>query len=192
VAGVTQADTPFPAPATLRELFLTFTGLAVRGFGGVLPWAQRVLVEEKNWLSNQDFAEMLSLAQILPGPNVCNLSLMVGHRYFGLRGAFVALAGMIAAPLVIVLLMATFYHQYAHLAVAQNIIKGMGAVSAGMLISMAMKVGRSQLSWRHGRWAWVWCVLSFVAVGLMRWPLFWVLLVLAPLALLTAGKDTQA
>ena len=84
-------------PASPTDLFLVFNGLALRGFGGVLPFAQRTLVEDRAWMSNDEFVEMLALAQVLPGPNICNLALMVGDRFFGLRGAFAALAGMIAA-----------------------------------------------------------------------------------------------
>jgi chromate transporter len=84
-------------PRSLMHLFLVFTGLALRGFGGVLPWAQRVLVEERRWLSREQFIETLAFGQLLPGPNVCNVAIMVGDRWFGWRGAVAALGGMLAA-----------------------------------------------------------------------------------------------
>lgn len=96
-------------PASLLALFLAFTRLALQGFGGVLAVAQRELVERLGWLSKEEFVEALAIAQVLPGPNVVNLSMMIGDRFFGLRGAIAALAGMLAAPAVIVLGLAALY-----------------------------------------------------------------------------------
>jgi hypothetical protein len=100
-----------PRPASLIELFLVFSALALRGSGGVLPWAQRVLVDDRGWLSREEFVEMLAFGQMLPGPNVCNVALMVGDRWFGWRGALAALGGMLAAPCVVVLSLAVLYGQ---------------------------------------------------------------------------------
>ena len=97
------------APRSKSELFVAFTWLALQGFGGVLAVAQRELVERLRWLSKEQFVELLSLSQVLPGPNVINLSLMFGDRHFGWRGALTAVAGMLAAPLVIVLALAALY-----------------------------------------------------------------------------------
>jgi chromate transporter len=100
-------------PRSLMHLFLVFSGLALRGFGGVLPWAQRVLVEERRWLSREQFIETLAFGQLLPGPNVCNVAIMVGDRWFGWRGAVAALGGMLAAPMLLVLGAAVLYGQVA-------------------------------------------------------------------------------
>jgi chromate transporter len=127
-------------PASPKELFVTFTVLALQGFGGVLAIAQRVLCEQKRWLTPEQFVEILSVGQVLPGPNVCNVALMVGDRFFGWRGAFAALAGMMAVPLVIVLLVTILYAQYAlHPAVA-GALKGMGAVAAGLIIGTGLRL----------------------------------------------------
>ena len=88
-------------PASPGELFRTFNALALQGFGGVLPVAQRVLVEQRQWLSREQFVEVLSLGQVLPGPNIVNVALMIGDRFFGLRGAAAALLGLLTAPLLI-------------------------------------------------------------------------------------------
>ena len=135
-------------PASPTDLFLVFNGLALRGFGGVLPFAQRTLVEDRAWMSNDEFVEMLALAQVLPGPNICNLALMVGDRFFGLRGAFAALAGMIAAPLALVLCLAALYSSLASQPIVARMLGGMSAVSAGLVIAMAIKLSVSQ---RAGR-----------------------------------------
>src|SRR5882757_2262177 len=101
------------APRSNRELFTAFTSLSLQGFGGVLPVAQRELVERRRWLSKEQFVEMLAVSQVLPGPNVVNLALMFGDRCFGLRGAFAALAGMLLVPLLIVLALTALYGQFA-------------------------------------------------------------------------------
>ena len=93
-------------PRSARDLFVAFTVLALQGFGGVLPVAQRELVEKRRWLTREQFAEALSIGQVLPGPNIVNMALMIGDRLFGWRGAVAAMAGILAAPLVIVLLLA--------------------------------------------------------------------------------------
>src|SRR6478672_11162766 len=98
-----------PQPKSLTDLFVSFTLLALQGFGGVLAIVQRELVEKKRWMTREEFIEDWAVAQIMPGPNVVNLSLMVGGRYFGLKGAMVALAGMLTVPLVLVLILALVY-----------------------------------------------------------------------------------
>lgn len=162
-------------PASLGQLFVVFTGLALRGFGGVLPWAQRAIVDEQRWLGQREFVEMLALAQVLPGPNVCNLALMVGDRYFGLRGAIVALAGMMLAPLAVVLTLAALYLNFSEVPTVAAALRGMGAAAAGLIIATAWKMARTQ---RHDRAGMLFVALAFVAVGVLRWPLVWVILVL--------------
>src|SRR6478672_5723973 len=102
-----------PQPKSLSDLFLSFTILALQGFGGVLAVVQRELVEKKRWMTREEFVEEWAVAQIMPGPNVVNLSMMIGDRYFGLRGALVALAGMLTVPLLVVLCLAVVYGHFA-------------------------------------------------------------------------------
>ena len=130
-------------PASLTELFVAFTLLAVQGFGGVLAVSQRMLCEQKRWLTQEQFVELLATSHVLPGPNVCNLALLVGERFFGWRGAFTALAGMFALPLAIVLALTVLYAQYAlHPAVA-GAVKGMGSVTAGLFIGTGLSLART-------------------------------------------------
>ena len=126
-----------PAPRSPGELFRAFSSMALQGFGGVLPIAQRELVERERWLTKAQFVELLSLGQVLPGPNVVNLALMVGDRYFGWRGALAALTGMLLAPLAIVLALAALYAQYASVPAVAGALRGMGAVAAGLVLAMA-------------------------------------------------------
>jgi chromate transporter len=172
-----------PRPQSCTELFLTFTALALQGFGGVLAVAQRVLVEHKRWLTREQFVEILALAQVLPGPNVCNISLMVGDRYFGLRGAFAALAGMMAVPLALVLAATALYSHYAEVPQVAGALRGMGAVAAGMIIGTALSLGSSITTSPLGRGAWLAAAAAtFALIGVARLPLVWVLPALGLLA----------
>jgi len=181
--------TPQPSQPALQgptspvHLFLAFNRLALRGFGGVLPWAQRTLVDEERWLSNHEFVEMLALAQVLPGPNIGNLALMVGDRFFGLRGALMALAGMFAAPLVIVLTLAVLYSGFADQPQVAAALRGMGAVSAGLIAAMALRLVQAR---RPDRIGWILLAATFTMVGLLRWPLVAVMLALGSLSVLLA------
>jgi chromate transporter len=179
-------------PAAPRELFTAFTLLALQGFGGVLAVAQRVLVEQRRWLTREQFVEILSVGQVLPGPNVCNVALMVGDRFFGWRGAFAALAGMMAVPLAIVLALTALYAQFADQPAVAGALKGMGAVAAGMIAGTAFKLAGALRANAMGLPA---CAAlaaaSFAAVGLLRWPLVWVLLGLGTLACGIAWRRLQ-
>ena len=168
---------PFNRPRSKTDLFLSFTWLALQGFGGVLAVVQRVLVEEKRWLTREQFVEDWAVAQIMPGPNVVNLALMIGGRYFGLAGALVGVAGMLAAPLVVVLLLAMAFGGVSDAAWAQGALRGMGAVSAGLIAAVGLKLIGALQSNPMGMPVCIGlAVLSFVGVGVMRWPLAWVLL----------------
>jgi chromate transporter len=175
-----------PRPASIGELFRVFNGLALRGFGGVLPFAQRTLVEERRWLTPQAFAEALSLAQVLPGPNICNLALMIGDRFFGLRGAFAALAGMMAAPMALVLALAALHGGFGREPLVARMLEGMAAASAGLILAMALKLASSLRG--RGVAGWIFAALAFVAVGPLRWPLLPVLVAGAGASVLVAWR----
>jgi chromate transporter len=168
-----------PGPASPGALFLAFTRLALHGFGGVLPWAQREIVEQRGWLSREEFAEMLAFGQLLPGPNVINLAIMLGDRYFGWRGALAGLAGMLLVPMMVVLSMALVYHQVIEWPVVQRAMSGMSAVAAGLIMATGLKLALAL----RGRWRWLaFGVAAFVGVGLLHLPLGWVFLALGPAA----------
>jgi chromate transporter len=173
-----------PEPAALNQprsktdLFVSFTLLALQGFGGVLAVVQRVLVEEKRWMTREQFVEDWAVAQIMPGPNVVNLSLMIGGRYFGLPGALAGLAGMLTAPLIVVLLLAMAFGGVSDAAWAQGALRGMGAVSAGLIAAVGLKLMSALRSNPMGMPMCIaLAVASFLGVGVMRWPLAYVLLV---------------
>lgn len=184
---------PRQQPRSLADLFLSFTVLALQGFGGVLAVAQRELVERKRWFTNEEFVEEWSVAQIMPGPNIINLAIMIGGRHFGWRGALAALAGMLAAPLVVVLLIALLYAQHASHPGVAGALRGMGAVAAGLIVATGLKLSPAL---RHNALGLKTCIglglLCFVAVALLRWPLAWVLLGLGAAACLLAYRKLRA
>lgn len=149
--------------------------MALQGFGGVLPVAERVLVHERKWLTSKEFVEMFAIAQTLPGPNVVNLSLMVGDRFLKLRGAFAALAGMLCFPMAIVLALTSLYQAYAAHPFAQRVLLGMAAVSVGMIAGMAVRLAKTQAGFRLG---WVIGAAAFIAVALIHVRVGVVILVL--------------
>lgn len=172
-----------PGPRSLTDLFMTLTRLALRGFGGVLPWAQRALVEERRWLTREEFVELLAFAQLLPGPNIVNLAQMLGDRYFGWRGALAALAGILLVPTLVLLAIFTLFAQYSSDPTVRAAMTGMAAVAAGLIMATAIKLA---LALRK-RWRWLaFGVGSFVLVGVLRVPLATTLLVLAPIAIAVA------
>lgn len=174
---------PRPRPQSLTDLFVSFTWLALQGFGGVLAVVQRELVENKRWLTREEFIEDWAVAQIMPGPNVVNLSLMIGARYFGLKGALTALAGMLVMPLLLVLLLAILYGQFSANPQVAGALRGMGAVAAGLIAATALKlVAGLKGNVLGNRLCAALGVLCFGAIALLRWPLVYVLLGLGGLA----------
>lgn len=174
-------------PASVRALFWAFTWLALQGFGGVVAIVQRELVERRRWLTREQFVEDWAVSQVLPGPNVVNLSLMIGDRYFGWRGGLAALAGLLTFPLLIVLILAVLLSGVSELPVVQGALRGMGAVAAGMITATGLKLVASLSQNVLGKLTcFVLAVLTFTAVALLRLPLIWVLLLLGGAAGLRA------
>ena len=182
-------DPPLAQPRSAGELFFTFNRLALQGFGGVLAIAQRELVERKRWLSREQFVEVLALSQVLPGPNVVNLALMFGDRFFGLRGALAALAGMLVVPMVIVMALTAAYAEFSRIAMVSGALRGMGAVAAGLIIATAFKLIGTLRKNRLGLpTAAAFSVLTFVMIALLHWPLVWVIVGLGAVAIAIAWQ----
>lgn len=153
----------------------------MQGFGGVLAVAQKELCDRRRWLTADEFLTLLSTAQVLPGPNVCNLSLMIGDRFFGWRGALAALAGMIALPLLTLLCVALALDHARHLPHIQSMLRGaltgIAAVAAGQIIGTVLKLAAPLKAHPLG-WPQAWTVagLAFGMMAWLRWPLIWILL----------------
>jgi len=163
------------ADITRAELFASFLKMGLLGFGGVLPWARRILVDERRWLGDREFAELIGLCQVLPGPNVVNLSVIIGARTHGPVGSLIALGGMLFVPVGVMLLIATFYASVAHEPLARNAIAGASAAAAGLILGTGIRLLRQARPPLRGLAS---GAAAFVAVGVLQWPLLWVLLVL--------------
>jgi chromate transporter len=174
---------PLARPHSLFDLFLSFTVLALQGFGGVLAVVQRELVERKRWLTREEFIEEWAVAQVMPGPNVINLAITLGWRYFGWRGALAGVAGMITCPLLVVLALALFYAEFAGNPHVSGALRGMGAVAAGLVTATSLKLLPALKSNVLGvPICAVLAVLAFVAIAWLKLPLAGVLVGLGVIA----------
>jgi chromate transporter len=163
----------------LAELFLSFAKVSLYGFGGVLPWARRLVVDEKRWMTAEEFNEAFSLSQFLPGPNIVNFSVVFGSRFRGPVGAALAFLGLLAPPVAIITLIGALYARYGDIDALRRVLAGISAAAAGLLIATAIKMAEPILRQRLGPAPFV-ALAAFAAIGMLRWPLPWVLAVLAP------------
>jgi chromate transporter len=172
-------------PANLRELFLGFLAIGARSFGGVLPWAYRTMIEERRWLTQADFAETIGLCQFLPGPNIGNASIVLGKRWFGLKGAIVAFLGLFALPFVWVIALGALYLEWASDPVVRAVVTGVGATGAGLFMGTSIKLGRA-LARKPAALA----IIGgcFLAVGIGRVSMVVVMPVAGALGVLAARK----
>jgi chromate transporter len=171
---------------TRLALFCAFSRITLSSFGGALFWSRRELVERRRWLTDREFVELLTIGQLLPGPNVLNLTVMVGHRFAGLTGALVGVAGYLGWPCLVVIGMGVLYQHYGNVPQVQQALAGMSKVAAGLLLATVIKL--AMVLPHHWR-PWLFGILAFVGVGVMRWPLLWVLAALAPWAIIFAWRE---
>jgi chromate transporter len=166
----------FPLPRISRAtLFASFLKMGLLGFGGVLPWARRVIVDERRWLDDREFAELIGLCQVLPGPNVVNLSVIIGARTHGPLGSLIAITGILFVPAGVMLLIAAFYASVAHEPLTRNAIAGASAAAAGLILGTATRMLRETRPPLRGLLT---GGAAFVTVGVLQWPLLWVIPVL--------------
>jgi len=175
---------PEPPPATVvptrRALFLGYLRIGLFGFGGVAAWARRVIVEERHWLTEREYAEVLGLGQVLPGPNVGNAAVMIGRRFHGLPGALLATGGIYCAPLIILVGLCLLYDRYGQLPNVAPAMAGIAAAAAGMVIGTAFKmVGKLKLAPE----AIGILILAAFAAAWLRLSLPLIVLALAPLSI---------
>jgi chromate transporter len=188
--------TPVPAspPSTLQSvsrktLFAGFLKMGLLGFGGVLPWARRIIVDEQRWLDDREFAELIGICQMLPGPNVVNLSVIIGSRSHGAAGSVIALTGMLFVPVGLMLLIATFYASVAHEPVARNAIAGASAAAAGLILGTALRL---LIQTRPPLRGLLTGAAAFIAVGVLQWPLLWVIVVLIVAGIAAEWRASRA
>ena len=185
----TMKQTESHKPRVSRfELFLAFSRISLSSFGGAIFWARRERVERQRWLTEREFVDVFTLGQLLPGPNVLNLTVIVGHRFAGWTGAAAAVAGFLGWPCLMVVGMGVLYQRYGALPQVQQALTGMSSVAAGLLLATVIKLAMVlPRGWRP----WLFGALAFVGVGVMRWPLLWVMGALAPWAVFAAWKELE-
>lgn len=169
-------------------MFTGFLQVGISGFGGVLPFARRMLVEQRRWLTEQEFTEVLSLAQFLPGPNIVNVAVIVGRRFQGPLGAAVAPFGLMLLPQVVVLVLAAVLAEFSEVEAVRGACRGIAAAASGLVLAMALRMAAPirRTAWQVGIGA-----IVFAAIGLARLPMLWVLAAVVPLALAIAWRRRQ-
>jgi chromate transporter len=168
-------------PPTVAALFWGFLSIGVIGFGGVLPWARRMMVEQRRWLSPAEFTDLLGLCQFLPGPNIVNLAVALGSRFRGLPGALAAVVGLISLPILIVISLGALYTAYSDQPMVARGAGGLAAAASGLVVATALKIA----SPLRGQWLGIAVALAVVgAIAILRLPLLPTLLVMAPASML--------
>ncbi len=189
-----MSDSPAPpsGPAAsqsfrppLAELFRAFVGVSLSGFGGALPWARRMIVERKGWMTTEEFNETFALSQFLPGPNSLNFAIVFGARFGGGAGAALAVVGLMGPPLAIVVVLAFLYERYGDIAVLSHVLAGIAAAATGLLVAMVIKMA-GPLFVRRWNSAPVVAILAFVGVAILHYPLPYVFVVVAPVSVALA------
>ena len=179
---------PDPQPSVrLADIFLLFGKIGLTSFGGGLSaWIYREVVDLRAWLSEEEFLAGLTLAQILPGPNVINISIYIGHRLRGWAGSVVAVLALLLPPMVVAVALLALFRNFSNLGWLHDLLEGIAAAAIGLTFSIGFRAARHATS--TNRWAPAVLVLVFVAIGVLRWPLIPVVLCVAPLAVLVARK----
>lgn len=168
-----------PIPSHL-DLFLGFAKVTVMGFGGTLPWTRRMFVDEKRWMTADEFNEAYAFCQFLPGPNIVNLTAIFGARLHGVTGALACWAGFLAMPFFFMVGIGALYAQFGDVGVLRRILGGLAAAAAGLLIATVAKMALPLC--RGIGPAPVVLVATAAAIGLMHWPLLWVMIVIVPIS----------
>jgi chromate transporter len=181
---------PVPAPPpqvrpTLGEIFIAFAKISLSGFGGVLAWSRRMMVEERRWLTPEQFNETYALCSFLPGGNILNFSVVVGSRFRGPVGSLVAFAGLMGPPVLLVLAIGAIYAHYGDLPALRRMLGGVAAAAAGLMLATVAKMARP-LFQNGAIIGPLVALVTFTSIGIMHWPLPAVLLVIIPLSIALA------
>jgi chromate transporter len=179
-------DATPPGRVTPRELYFTYMLIALLGSGGLLFWTHRIIVEQKRWLTNEEFAEYYGLGQIIPGANLFNMAIMLGHRFAGWRGIAAVVGGFLTLSFFVMVGVAVFYQHYGAHPLVAKVLTGMVAVVVGLLFASAIKLA---MGLPRTLRPWVFILLGFGAVGLLRWPLLGVAVPLAVISIWLAWRD---
>ena len=171
--GLPQAAPPTQTPGSCWDLFSAFAQIALQSFGGALAMMERVIVQQRRWMTPQDFLGVYAISQVMPGPTGISFCVLLGDRHFGLRGAAAALAGFVGVPAAIVLVVAALFSHFQHLPWVQGALHGMGAASVGLIVHTAVRMARTLKGQRS---AILIALGAFGAVAFAHWPVSTVVL----------------
>ncbi|ANJ00018.1 chromate transporter [Polynucleobacter wuianus] len=174
---------------TPLELFISFSKIGMSGFGGVLPWARRTLVERDKILTSEEFSAILGICQIVPGPNIVNLAVCIGSRFGGARGALAAVLGLTLGPISIVMLLAVLYEHYSYLDSVKGVLRGISAVGVGLIASTGFKMLKDEFRYPA---MFIVVIVTILAASYFHLGLGWVVLISSPLALVLAWKKAHS
>ena len=181
-AAIIGPELPTPVPPSLIALFIAFAKMSLAGFGGVLVWARRGIVEQHRWMTAEEFNETFALCHFLPGPNVVNLSVVFGSRFRGVAGGIAAFAGLLGPPIVIVTVLAALYSRFGQIDALRRILAGVSCAAVGLLIAVVFRMMMPLI--RDRDFVGLLVMLAvFIAIGLLRLPLAAVLLIAIPLSI---------
>ncbi len=175
-------------PSTPRQVFVAFSSASLVGFGGMLPHLHRAVVDRRQWLTDAEFASIWTLALTLPGPAICNLAVLIGHRRSGIAGAFAALLGALVLPSILVVVIGAAWTRFGDVPALRGALRGMSAAAAGMMAAMGIRMALG-----HARRTASWLLMAavFVAIGVLRLPFLAVVAVLAPLSVALAWRRVR-
>jgi chromate transporter len=176
---------PAPLRVSLSELFIAFATISLSGFGGVLAWSRRMMVDERRWLTPEQFNEAYALCAFLPGPNIVNFSVIFGSRFRGPLGGLVALAGLLGPPMILIIVIGAIYAHFGDLPALRRMLTGVAAAAAGLLMATVAKMARPLFRNRAIAGP-VIAIATFAAIGVMQWPLPLVLAVILPASVAAA------
>ena len=180
--AVPAPELPTSSPPGLIALFVAFAKMSLAGFGGVMVWARRGIVDEHRWMTAEEFNETFALCHFLPGPNIVNLSVVFGSRFRGIAGGIAAFTGLVGPPVVIVMILAVLYARFGEIEALRRILAGVSSAAVGLLISVVFRM-MMPLVRKRDLVGLVVMAAVFVTIGLLRLPLPAVLLVAIPLSI---------
>jgi chromate transporter len=175
-------DSLTSTPPSLLELFVAFAKMSLAGFGGVLVFARRAIVEQHRWMTAEEFNETFALCHFLPGPNIVNLTMVFGSRFRGIAGGLAAFTGLLGPPTIIMTVLATLYARFGDVDALRRILAGVSCVAVGLLLSVVFRM-MMPLVRKRDAVGLVFLLAVFVAIGVARLPLATVLLVAVPISL---------
>jgi chromate transporter len=176
-------------PVSLAALFVAFliVSLCGVGGGGGIVWARQIAVEKRRWITDEKFADIVSLCQVMPGPNIVGIAVCIGAKTRGAIGTIAAISGFLVIPWAIGLSLGLLYLKFAHLTVLRNILGGVARAAAGLLIATGIKL---LMPHRRRPAALLFAALAFGLMTFSKLPLLVVLFSLVPLSIAVAGIET--